>query len=155
MPVPVVSVFLTAVSVSTNRPDRGAGGRYHMHVGEFVVGEGAGSTLFPYTTLFRSFGDRTDEILRGDHRRVVGAGDGDVDLLGDQTAVLVVERSEEDTSDLLALSQIVYRRMCKRVGPGQLAADAGAGRIGILDRRQRVDEPTRSGCRWAIPYARR
>ena len=46
-------------------------------------------------------GDRADEILRGDHRRVVGAGDGDVDLPGDQAAVLVV-------SVMVKLSTLVW-----------------------------------------------
>ena len=32
-------------------------------------------------------GDRADQILRGDHRRIIGAGDGDVDLLGDEAAI--------------------------------------------------------------------
>ena len=68
------------------------------------------------------FGDRTDEILRGDHRRIVGAGDGDVDLPGDQAAVLVVERDGEALDLGLAGRQILNRGICNRVGPGQLAA---------------------------------
>ena len=58
-----------------------------MHVGEVDVGEGDGAAVGQVARRGDLFGDRTDEVLRGDQRRIVGAGDGDVDLLGDQAAV--------------------------------------------------------------------
>ena len=79
-------------------------------------------------------GDRADEILRGDHRRVVGAGDGDVDLPGDQAAVLVVQRDGEALDLGLAGGEILDGGIRNRVGPGQLAAGTGAGGIAVLDR---------------------
>ena len=39
--------------------------------------------------------------VRGDHRRIVGAGDGDVDLLGDQAAV-------RSSSVMVKLSTLVW-----------------------------------------------
>src|SRR5258705_410064 len=73
-------------------PDRGAGGRNQVHVGEVDVVEGDDADVARVGGWGDVVGDGDDEILRGDHRRVVGARDGDVDLLGDQAAVLVVER---------------------------------------------------------------
>src|SRR5258706_4618263 len=94
------------------------------------------STLFPYTTLFRSRGDqlgnRADEILRGDDGRVVGAGDGDVDLPGDQTAVLVVERDGEALDLGLAGGEILNRGIRNSVGPGEMATGASAGGVAVL-----------------------
>src|SRR6185436_20698035 len=86
------------------------------------------------------FGYRTDEVLRGDQRHIVGAGDGDVDLPGDHAAVLVVERDGEALDLGLAGRQKLNRGICNRVGPGQLAAGSSAGRIAILDRRQRAED---------------
>ena len=111
-----------------------------MHVGEVDVGEGDDAAVGQVARRGDLFGDRADEILRGDHRRIVGAGDGDVDLLGDQAAVLVVERDGEALDLGLAGRQILNRGICNRVGPGQLAAGSGAGRIAILDRRQRAED---------------
>ena len=93
-----------------------------MHVGEVDVGEGDGAAVGQIAGRGDLLGDRADEILRGDHRRVVGAGDGDVDLLGDQAAVLVVERDGEALDLGLAGGQILDRGVGNRVGPGQLAA---------------------------------
>ena len=80
-----------------------------MHVGEVDVGEGDGAAVGQVARRGNLFGDCTDEILRGDHRRVVGAGDGDVDLPGDQAAVLVVERDGEAFDLGLAGRQILNR----------------------------------------------
>ena len=94
-------------------------------------------------------GDRADEVLRGDHRRVVGAGDGDVDLPGDQAAVLVVQRDGEALDLGLAGGQILDGGIRNRVGPGQLAAGTGAGGVAVLDRRERAEDATRPECRSA------
>src|SRR6266404_4543714 len=75
----------------------------------------------------------------GYHRRVVGAGDGDVDLLGDQAAVLVVERDGEALDLDLAGSEILNRGIRNRVSPGQMAAGAGAGGVAVLDRGERAE----------------
>src|SRR2546423_6482090 len=84
------------------------------------------STLFPYTTLFRSGGDTTD------HRLVVGAVDRDGHHLrgairsGDREAVghrlaggkaverRVRRRSEEHTSELQSLAYLVCRLLLEK-----------------------------------------
>src|SRR6185503_1359674 len=71
-------------------------------------------------------GDGTGEILRGDHRGIVGAGDGDVDLLGDEAAVLVVEGDGEALELGMAVSHGLHRAVGDGVGPGELAAAAAA-----------------------------
>src|SRR5205807_1568727 len=84
-------------------------------------------------------GDRADEILRGDHGGIVGAGDGDVDLLGDQAAVLVVERDGEALDLGLVLGEILNRGIGNRVGPGELAAGSCAGGVAVLDGGERAE----------------
>src|SRR5260221_2928168 len=73
------------------------------------------STLFPYTTLFRS-GPRTSEVVLGS--RLVRAA---IDVVGDPVAVAVAaeraavvrggprDRSEEHTSELQSHSDLVCR----------------------------------------------
>ena len=110
-----------------------------MHVGKVDVGEADRAAVGQVAGRRDLLGDRADESCRGDHWRVVGAGDGDVDLPGDQAAVLVVERDGEALDLGLAGSQILDGGIRNRVGPGQLAAGTGAGGIGILDRRERAE----------------
>src|SRR5437016_10140338 len=57
------------------------------------------STLFPYTTLFRS-GDAADRADR-DHRRASGHGGGG-------------QRSEEHTSELQSLTNLVCRLLLEK-----------------------------------------
>ena len=56
--------------------------------------------------------------VRRDHRRIVGAGDGDVDGAGDSAAVAVVERDGEGLDLGLARRQILDRRVRNAVVPG-------------------------------------
>src|SRR5438477_494530 len=98
-----------------------------MHVGEVDVAEGDGAAVDQVAGGRDLLGDRADQIRRGDDRRVVGAGDGDVYLLGDDAAVLVVHSFPTRRSSDLVLGQILDGRVRHRVGPGQLAADAAAG----------------------------
>src|SRR5438045_7132514 len=69
------------------------------------------STLFPYTTLFRSHRRRPRHVLRPphdllDHADVVGA-------LGRQPLVLA-DRSEEHTSELQSLRHLVCRLLLEK-----------------------------------------
>src|SRR2546425_3320742 len=74
------------------------------------------STLFPYTTLFRSVGRRH----RQDRRRGHGRGDGtagDRRSLGGVDAVGAVgddRRSEEHTSELQSLAYLVCRLLLEK-----------------------------------------
>src|SRR3712207_7380336 len=87
------------------------------------------STLFPYTTLFRS--ERLEEVLaarRGAPDRAVGGvhlprelGLGDVDearkadqLHAEDRAVLVPARSEEHTSELQSRQYLVCRLLLEK-----------------------------------------
>ena len=54
--------------------------------------------------------------------------------------MLVVERDGEALDLGLAGRQVLDRGVRDRVGPGQLAAGSGAGRVGVLDRRQRAED---------------
>src|SRR5260221_532822 len=75
--------------------DRGAGRRNQMQVGEVDVGEGDDACVREIAVWGDKLGARAVEIWSGDVGRAVVAGDGDVDLPGNQTAVLVVERDGE------------------------------------------------------------
>src|SRR3712207_7031481 len=65
------------------------------------------STLFPYTTLFRSGAGGVGTDLRGVHEVVPGE-----DRLG--TRVLQVERSEEHTSELQSRQYLVCRLLLEK-----------------------------------------
>src|SRR3546814_1114634 len=65
-------------------------------------------TLFPYTTLFRSLLGRNeaDDILV----QTLGRGLG-LDV-GDEAVLVLIERSEEHTSELQSLMRISYAVFC-------------------------------------------
>src|SRR5258708_4155751 len=109
-----------------------------MRSGEFFFFNDTATTEIYTLSLHDALPICADEILHGDDGRVVGAGDGDVDLPGNQTAVLVVERDGEALDLGLAGGEILNRGRGNRVGPGQLAAGAGAGGVGVLDRGERA-----------------
>src|SRR4051812_49994308 len=65
------------------------------------------STLFPYTTLFRSLGDH-----RAPHRLDEAAGNGESEA--NPLRPMVVERSEEHTSELQSHVNIVCRLLLEK-----------------------------------------
>src|SRR3712207_7296091 len=78
------------------------------------------STLFPYTTLFRSLGDRKPDRLEGRH-----GGEELVDLerageaalhpeLGPQPRDVLAVRSEEHTSELQSRQYLVCRLLLEK-----------------------------------------
>src|SRR5262249_61796896 len=71
------------------------------------------STLFPYTTLFRSVRRRArDERDAGRrHRPLARLGDADVDIARGQHAE---QRSEEHTSELQSLTNLVCRLLLEK-----------------------------------------
>src|SRR2546429_7055676 len=81
------------------------------------------STLFPYTTLFRSIGHHAENADRGEHqrdapehrhhRRDIGNAD---DGFGDNTVnrLDVVKRSEEHTSELQSRLHLVCRLLLEK-----------------------------------------
>src|SRR5438034_5297935 len=70
------------------------------------------STLFPYTTLFRSLGSHIAEQLvgRGEKVRALARPSSDVAFLRQ----LGVERSEEHTSELQSHSDLVCRLLLEK-----------------------------------------
>src|SRR2546430_7795070 len=79
------------------------------------------STLFPYTTLFRSLSDHTE--ARAEAERVFqaarhdGVGDADVDDVGEIIARRGLrrrKRSEEHTSELQSQSNLVCRLLLEK-----------------------------------------
>src|SRR2546425_8130899 len=84
------------------------------------------STLFPYTTLFRSIGGLADDShvgprvrasdLARHHQAGVDADpDGDLDAaLGEQPAIESGNRSEEHTSELQSLAYLVCRLLLEK-----------------------------------------
>src|SRR2546425_5126230 len=79
------------------------------------------STLFPYTTLFRSVGESIDKFEEvrpeGMASRVLGLGDV-VGLMKDFEEVVdqkkAAERSEEHTSELQSLAYLVCRLLLEK-----------------------------------------
>src|SRR3712207_7778237 len=71
------------------------------------------STLFPYTTLFRSQADRVDLVVAAERaeRGVIAAGEAVLvdlrDALLHQTGAQVAGRSEEHTSELQSRQYLV------------------------------------------------
>src|SRR3546814_10257629 len=71
-------------------------------------------TLFPYTTLFRSHGDRREDMVRPSARADDPVPDADVGailLLRDALDRRLL-RSEEHTSELQSLMRISYAVFC-------------------------------------------
>src|SRR3712207_8224751 len=87
------------------------------------------STLFPYTTLFRSHRDDLGDVLFGDVDLVLGLGVAQVLLLrvdpvaqlafavaqlGGELKLLAVDRSEEHTSELQSRQYLVCRLLLEK-----------------------------------------
>ena len=106
-----------------------------MHVGEIDVAEGdsAGGDLVAGPMALRVLGDRASECLGADHRRVVGAGNGDDDVLRDDAAVLVIEGDGIGLVHRLAGGELIERGVACRVGPGdQPARTSKTGRMNLI-----------------------
>src|SRR5256886_8095471 len=76
------------------------------------------STLFPYTTLFRSLGESRQEVDHGEHRGPRGAG-ADPCARGqlrrpDRELQVRRSRSEEHTSELQSQSNLVCRLLLEK-----------------------------------------
>src|SRR2546430_10507126 len=81
------------------------------------------STLFPYTTLFRSLGPAEQHAHRGDDDRHLG-GDGEraTEPLHALTLTYrspAVPRSEEHTSELQSQSNLVCRLLLEKTNHGR------------------------------------
>src|SRR5438552_12534153 len=92
------------------------------------------STLFPYTTLFRSDLERPGYAARGDQvrRQAVDALAAQTDLAGIGEIRL---RSEEHTSELQSPDHLVCRLLLekKKISDALIPADAtGAGKLANL-----------------------
>src|SRR4029450_12306655 len=55
--------------------------------------------------------------IAGDHRRIVGAGDGDGDVLGRGRALVVGHRRREGLGVALALGEVLVGGIVEGVGP--------------------------------------
>ena len=120
---------------------RGAGldceiGLASIHIGDGqcaargqITGHNAGSAV-----VFSHAADRDAP----DHRHVIRTRDGDVDLLVNDASVLVVQRDGEAFDLGLAGAQRRNRRIRNRIGPGELAAGAGARGIGVFGHGERA-----------------
>src|SRR5688572_31220873 len=91
------------------------------------------STLFPYTTLFRSMLDRLprieDDVLRSMLENEIGRRLGLLleDYLEDaQGALEVFERSEEHTSELQSQSNIVCRLLLEKKNKKRVCSEQSA-----------------------------
>src|SRR2546422_2391238 len=72
------------------------------------------STLFPYTTLFRSLGVHGVARLPTVQDAVVGAADGAQVVLGDRRQRGRADRSEEHTSELQSRLHLVCRLLLEK-----------------------------------------
>src|SRR5207249_3120205 len=111
------------------RADRRARGAYQVHVGEVHVIESDDAAVTEVAGRCDLLGHRADQVLRRDHRRIVGAGDRDIDLPGDEATILVVQRDGEALHLGLARGQVLDGRVGDRVRPRELTACAASGRI--------------------------
>src|SRR5437899_9284454 len=76
---------------------------YHYHVSLIMLHLPTRSTLFPYTTLFRSTADA--RAARADDRRRLGRS---------RDAHTALQRSEEHTSELQSLRHLVCRLLLEK-----------------------------------------
>src|SRR5438132_131439 len=74
-------------------------------------------------------GDGSSEILRGDHRVVFGAGDVFFDVLATHAIFILSLHDALPIYLGLVLGEVLDGGVGDRVGPGQLAAGAGAGGV--------------------------
>src|SRR5438270_5998410 len=76
------------------------------------------STLFPYTTLFRSFGRETkglaERVLKENRENCITIPMHGTRSLNLATAVAIVLRSEEHTSELQSQSNLVCRLLLEK-----------------------------------------
>src|SRR2546428_9841358 len=72
------------------------------------------STLFPYTTLFRSIGEPSGHVLRFKSYKSSFALERGVDVDVNQFPLLAWTRSEEHTSELQSRSDIVCRLLLEK-----------------------------------------
>src|SRR3712207_7455722 len=80
------------------------------------------STLFPYTTLFRSADEVEDEVAVGHGVDRVGRHTaGEAELLGDRAPVGREVRSEEHTSELQSRQYLVCRLLLEKKTRGRHA----------------------------------
>src|SRR5258708_7048386 len=109
-----------------------------MRSGEFFFFNDTATTEIYTLSLHDALPICADEILHGDDGRVVGAGDGDVDLPGNQTAVLVVERDGEALEDRKSTRLNSSHQIISHAVFCLLKDGAGAGGVGVLDRGERA-----------------
>src|SRR5438876_6036397 len=100
----------------------------NTHIFFFVTGGPPRSTLFPYTTLFRSLPDRTGHPQDADHSGSALAARPNV------VDARLAARSEEHTSELQSPVHLVCRLLLekknRRLGPGPRAGTTPRARIG-------------------------
>src|SRR6185436_15357308 len=96
-------------------------------VGQIDVGEGDGAAVLEVAGRGGELGDGAGDVGCGDHRVVVGSGDGDRNGPVDQSAVAVVERDGEGLELGLVLGQILDVGGGDAVAPGDDAAAAVDG----------------------------
>src|SRR5436309_9680052 len=77
----------------------------------------AGSTLFPYTTLFRSIGEQAGRLATQEHHEDAVHDRADIHEAGNVIGVVVrggIVRSEEHTSELQSRENLVCRLLLEK-----------------------------------------
>src|SRR2546425_8904596 len=83
------------------------------------------STLFPYTTLFRSRGAHQGDVLAGFDRAIDPLERGVARVVGE------AHRSEEHTSELQSLAYLVCRLLLEKKKSGTSVGFVGLASVGI------------------------
>ena len=121
-----------------------------MHVGEINIGEADGAAIGQVVVGQTVLGDRTDEILRGDDRRVIGASDGHREWAADDAAVTIINRHRVNQRQRVARPQEVECAVDHAVGQGRrtiiIVAGGGDHTDWHLHRRNRGQLLRRQRC---------
>ena len=103
-----------------------------MNIGEVDIGEADAAGAGEIPGGDNLLGHGASCCRRSQNRRVVGFGDGDVDLFGREAAVAIIKGDRKALDFGLAGREIFHRAVGNAVAPGDVAIGSGARGVGRL-----------------------